>query len=326
MAARKNRPVWSGLVTIYYMNSSVDLLVAGEINPDLILSGNVDPAFSQVEKLVDSADLTIGSSSVIFACGAARLGLRVAFVGLCAADPFGRFMLAEMNSRHVDTSSVLVRSDGQTGLSVILNRGVDRAILTYPGLVAALTAADVTDDLLRQARHLHVASYFLQTALQPGLPGLFARAQALGLSTSLDTNWDPSGAWSGFDDLLPRVDVFLPNENEAFALSGTNDLELSLDHLCEFCKVVAIKMGAGGAVACRAGEKAKAPALKVDLIDTVGAGDSFDAGFLYGFINGWRLQKSLQLAVACGSLSTRKPGGTAAQPALDEAMQYVSPA
>jgi sugar/nucleoside kinase (ribokinase family) len=308
------------------MNPPFDLLVAGEINPDLILSGNVDPAFGQVEKLVESAVLTVGSSSAIFACGAARLGLRVAFVGVCGADPFGRFMLAEMNSRRVDTSSVLVRTEGQTGLSVILNRGTDRAILTHPGLVSALTAADVVDDLLRQARHLHVASYFLQTALQPGLPGLFARAHNLGLSTSLDTNWDPSGAWHGFNELLPLVDVFLPNENEAFALSGTNDLELSLQYLGESCKVVAIKRGADGAIARGGGENAQTAALKVNLVDTVGAGDSFDAGFLVGFLNGWRLQKSLQLAVACGSLSTRLPGGTAAQPSLEEAMQYVSPA
>ncbi len=308
------------------MNPPFDLLVAGEINPDLILSGNVDPAFGQVEKLVESAVLTVGSSSAIFACGAARLGLRVAFVGVCGADPFGRFMLAEMNSRRVDTSSVLIRPEGQTGLSVVLNRGTDRAILTHLGLVAALTAADVADNLLRQARHLHVASYFLQTALQPGLPGLFTRAHTLGLSTSLDTNWDPSGAWHDFNELLPLVDVFLPNENEAFALSGTNDLELLLQYLGESCKVVAIKRGADGAIARSSGETAQAPALKVNVVDTVGAGDSFDAGFLVGFLNGWRLQKSLQLAVACGSLSTRLPGGTAAQPSLEEAMQYVSPA
>src|SRR5512139_3712744 len=94
-----------------------DILIAGEINPDLILSGDVMPAFNQTEKLVDSATLTIGSSSAIFACGAARLGLRVAFIGVCGDDIFGRFMLAEMQKRGVDVSNVIVRADGQTGLS-----------------------------------------------------------------------------------------------------------------------------------------------------------------------------------------------------------------
>jgi sugar/nucleoside kinase (ribokinase family) len=300
-----------------------DILVAGEINPDLILSGNVEPAFGQVEKQVDSAVLTVGSSSAIFACGAARLGLRVVFVGVCGEDTFGRFMLAEMNFRGVNTSNVLVRPGGQTGLSVILNRGADRAILTYPGLIATLAAADVTNGLLRQASHLHVASYFLQTALQPDLPDLFARAHALGLSTSLDTNWDPSGKWHGFDELLRWVDVFLPNENEAFTLAGTANREITIQKLSKSCQVVAIKLGADGAIACRGEATAHAPAYKIDVVDTVGAGDTFDAGFLYGYLNNWELEKSLRLAVACGSLSTRRAGGTAAQPTLEEAMQYV---
>src|SRR5512137_1500036 len=141
------------------MEPPFDILVAGEINPDLILSGDVIPEFGQVEKLVDSATLAIGSSSAIFACGAARLGLKVAFIGVCGEDVFGRFMLDEMKKREVDTSNVIVRPDGRTGLSVILNRLFDRAILTFPGLIGALQASDIPDALLRQARHLHVASY-----------------------------------------------------------------------------------------------------------------------------------------------------------------------
>jgi sugar/nucleoside kinase (ribokinase family) len=310
-----------------------DILVAGEINPDLILSGNAIPEFGQVEKLVDSATLTIGSSSAIFACGVARLGLKVAFVSVCGDDIFGRYMLDEMSRRGVDVSNVFIVPGGQTGLSVILNRPFtsgsissaqgDRAILTHSGLIAALKSDNVTDRMLSQSRHLHVASYFLQTALQPGLPGLFDRAHALGLSSSLDTNWDPSGEWRGFAALLQKVDVFLPNENEAFALAGINNVESASRRLSESCKVVVIKLGADGAIARSAGETVRIPTLKVEVVDTVGAGDTFDAGFLYGFLNGWGLERSLHMAVACGSLSTRHAGGTSAQPTLDEAMKYV---
>ena len=156
-----------------------DILVVGEINPDLILSGDVEPVFNQVEKLVDSAVMTIGSSSAIFACGAARLGLKVAFLGVCGEDVFGNFMLDEMSKRNVNIENVIIIPGGSTGMGVILTRGADRAIFTYPGLIPTLKASDVSDDCLRQARHLHVASYFLQTALQPGLPDLFTRAHAL---------------------------------------------------------------------------------------------------------------------------------------------------
>lgn len=302
-----------------------DILVAGEINPDLILSGNVVPEFGQVEQLVDSADLTIGSSSAIFACGAARLGLKVTFVGLCGEDIFGRFMLDELSQRGVDVSGVIVDPTVRTGLSVILNRGIqgDRAILTHLGAINRMQAEQVTDSLLQKAHHLHVASYFLQTSLQPGLPDLFQRARALGLTTSLDTNWDPSGAWFGMDEVLGGADVFLPNAHEAMAVSGASDLENALQTLSRKIQVVAIKCGGEGAWACRGDETVRVPALPVQVVDTVGAGDSFDAGFLYGWLNGWSLDRSLALAAACGSLSTRRAGGTAAQPALEEAMRYL---
>jgi sugar/nucleoside kinase (ribokinase family) len=306
-----------------------DILVAGEINPDLILSGNVTPAFGQVEQLVDSADLVVGSSSAIFACGAARLGLKVAFVGICGADIFGRFMLDEMSQRGVDVSGVTVDPALPTGLSVILNRpggdGVpgDRAILTALGAIDRLRAEQVPRAILQKTRHLHVASYFLQTAIQPGLPELFRSAHALGLTTSLDTNWDPSGAWCGFDELLGQVDVFLPNQNEALAISGASTLEDALQILSRKCRVVAVKCGQEGGLTRQGESSACSAALPVQVVDTVGAGDSFDAGFLYGWLQGWSLEKTLALAVSCGSLSTRSAGGTSAQPNLEEAMQYV---
>jgi sugar/nucleoside kinase (ribokinase family) len=301
-----------------------DVLVAGEINPDLILTGDVRPEFGQVEKLVDSATLTIGSSSAIFACGAARLGLKVGFIGVCGEDVFGRFMLDEMSKREVDIGNVIRRPDGFTGLSLILNQSSDRAILTHPGLMPELRASDVSDALLRDARHLHVASYFLQTNLQPELPELFQRAHSFGLSTSLDTNYDPSEQWLGFDELLSVTDVFLPNQTEALSITKSSDVETAAKVLGRKAKVVTIKLGANGALACQKDSIARSSSIPVDVVDTVGAGDSFDAGFLYGYLNGWTNEKSLRLACVCGALSTQQAGGTNGQPTLTEAMQYVS--
>ncbi|GAB4490930.1 MAG: ADP-dependent ribose-1-phosphate kinase [Anaerolineales bacterium] len=300
-----------------------DLLLPGEINPDLILSGDVEPQFGQVEKRVDSAHLTVGSSSVITACGAARLGLKVAFIGVCGDDLFGRFMLDEMERRGVDTSAVLVDPHQPTGLTVILNKGHDRAMLTFPGAIAALRADQVSDDLLRRARHLHVASYFLQDALRPGLPDLFRRARALGLTTSLDTNWDPAGRWEGVLDLLPLVDVFLPNAAEACALSGETDVTRAARRLADLAGRVAVKLGAEGALGVRGEQTVRVSSIPVDVVDTVGAGDTFDASFLYGFLHGWPLEQSLRLAAVCGALSTQSAGGIAAQPTLDEAIAVM---
>jgi len=305
------------------MNREYDVLVAGEINPDLILSGDVEPAFGQVEKVVDSAVLTVGSSSVIFACGAARLGLRVAFIGKCGDDLFGRFMLEEMRKRAVDTSPVIVDPLLSTGLTVILNKGDDRAMLTFPGAIGALRADEIPNDLLRRARHLHVASYFLQDALRPGLPDLFRRARALGLTTSLDTNYDPTERWEGLDQLLPLTDVFLPNATEACALTGVPDVEEAAARLARIMRVVAVKLGAEGALGVQGEQIVRVPSLPVAVVDTVGAGDNFDAGFLYGYLHGWPLEKSLRLGTVCGALSTRAAGGVAGQPTLDEVLTYL---
>jgi len=300
-----------------------DILVAGEINPDLILTGDVTPKFDQVEKLVDDAKLSIGSSSAIFACGAARLGLKVAFIGLCGEDVFGRFMLDEMHKRDVDVSNVIVRPDGQTGLSVILNQSSDRAILTYPGLIPELQASDISDVLLCQARHLHVASYFLQTNLQPHLPNLFRRARSLGLSTSLDTNYDPTEKWLGLDELLSVTNVFLPNQKEAVSLSAESNVELAASKLGSRVEALPIKLGADGALGIHEGATVRVASIPVKVIDTVGAGDSFDAGFIYGYLNRWSFEKSLQFAAVCGALSTQAAGGTDGQPTLHEVLSFL---
>lgn len=306
------------------MKKPFDILVAGEINPDLILTGDVAPEFGQVEKLVDSSTLAIGSSSAIFACGAARLGLKVAFIGLCGNDVFGRFMLDEMQKRNVDVSNVIIHPNGQTGLSVILNQDADRAILTHLGLIADLQTSDISDSLLRQSRHLHVASYFLQAKLQPDLPALFQRVHSLGLTTSLDTNYDPSEKWVGFNELLSVTDIFLPNKTEALSITKSNDVESASRQLARKSELVAIKLGADGALACSQDIVVHSSSISVNVVDTVGAGDTFDSGFLYGYLNNWPLEKALRLACVCGAMSTQEAGGTESQPTLDEAMKYIS--
>lgn len=310
------------------MNSAkknYDVLVVGEINPDLILTDPaLDPKFGQQEILVDDVTLTIGSSSAIYACGAARLGLKVAIIGVVGDDEFGRIMQNFLQGRQVNTDNVIVSESIKTGLSVILNRKEDRAILTYLGAIAALTADMVTDELLAQCRHLHVASYFLQDALRPGLPQLFKRAKNLGLTISLDTNWDPNENWTGLDEVLPLVDIFLPNKKELLSLTKKSSVDDGLTYLSEKVLLVVVKLGEDGATAYQRGVKIQAEPVKIDQIaDTVGAGDSFNAGFTYGFLSDWALNKSLGFAVACGSLSLRKHGGTEAQPTLQEALQVL---
>ncbi|MFC1975473.1 carbohydrate kinase family protein [Chloroflexota bacterium] len=304
----------------------IDVLVVGELNVDLILTGDVTPGFGQAEKLVDDANLTIGSSGAIFACGAARLGLRVAYSGVVGDDIFGRFMINNLRARAVDTSGIQADPSLKTGLSVILSHPKDRAILTHLGTIDALQAEQVDRMLLRRARHIHVTSYFLQRALQPGLPALLTEARSLGCTVSMDTNWDPAERWAdGLDEALAQVDVFLPNEQEALAIARRSNIADALAVLAQDIPTVVVKLGAEGAM-CQQGEACLQDAgFPVDVMDTTGAGDSFDAGFLYGYLQQWPLADSLALACACGSLSTRAAGGTTAQATLEEAQICPNP-
>lgn len=306
------------------VEKNIDILVIGEINADLILTGDVTPAFGQAEKLIENATLTTGSSGAIFAGGAARLGLQVAYSGVVGDDVFGRFMLDKLREREIDISGVQVDPSLKTGLSVILSHTHDRAILTHLGSIAAQQAERVDRSLLRRARHVHITHYFLQTKLHSGLPALLAEARNLGCTVSLDTNWDPDEHWdAGLKHALAHVDVFLPNEHEAMAISRQPNLADALTSLAQNIPVVAIKMGAAGAI-CQQGETVtQDPGFKIKVVDTTGAGDSFNAGFLYGYLRQWPPADSLALACACGALSTQAPGGTDAQPTLAEASALV---
>jgi ribokinase len=293
----------------------MDLLVVGDANPDLVLrGGDIVPSFGQREQLVDHAELVLGGSGAIFAAGAARLGLSVAMVACVGDDALGRITLDALRAAGVDVSAVVTDPDLATGVSVALARVDDRAVLTAAGALARLTAEDVPDELLTRARHVHVAAPFLQAGLAPGLRSLAGRARA----SSLDTGWDPREDW---DVPLDAFDVLLPNAEEALRLAGRTDGDVqaaALD-LAARGPLVVVKLGADGALAADGTELTRVPAPRVDAVDSTGAGDSFDAGFLAAQLLGEDLEGALALACACGALSTRRAGGTAAQPTLAEA-------
>ena len=306
----------------------LDLLVLGDCNPDLVLADpELVPEFGQAERLVERAELTIGGSGAIMACGAARLGLGTALAAASGDDLFGRFMVEALAQRGVQTAGVIVDPELRTGLTVILARPDDRAILTFPGAIAELQCSMVDGALLARARHVHVSAFFLQRALVQGLKEVLASVKARGGTTSLDPNWDPSGEWDGgLIELLPFVDVLLPNAAEVCAIAGVGEPVQAARQLAEAGPLVVVKMGAQGAVAVAGnGEVVRARAFDAgDIVDAVGAGDSFDAGFLAGRLGGRDIPESLALACACGALSTRADGGTGAQPTRAEADALVN--
>jgi sugar/nucleoside kinase (ribokinase family) len=301
-----------------------DLLVLGDANPDLVLTGAVEPAFGQAERLVDGARLTVGGSGAIVAAGGARLGLRVGFCGVVGDDHFGRFLHDELERRGVDVGGLVVDETRPTGVTVVLARADDRAILTHAGTIPDLRIELIDPARLERARHVHVSSYFLQERLAAELPALFDRVRAHGATTSVDPNWDPAERWDGgLRDLLGHVDVLLPNATEATHIADVPVLDDAVLWLAERAGVVVAKAGADGAVAAHGERLVRAGAPTVDALDTTGAGDAFDAGYLASMLAGDPLERSLEIANACGALSTRAVGGVDAQPTMGEVIGFL---
>jgi sugar/nucleoside kinase (ribokinase family) len=291
-----------------------DLVVIGDCNPDVLVHGDdVEPAFGQQEKLVEQMALVVGGSASITAVVAARLGLRVALVAAIGDDAAGTFMLGELTAAGVDTAAMPVRPGQPTGMTVALSRGDDRAILTAEGVIGTLTRADVPAELLTSARHVHVSSYFLlERSLGPGLPALLAAARAAGATTSLDTNWDPAGTWGAdfFPDVLAEADLLLPNEAEALKMAGTTDLTAAIASLTKAGSAIAVKLGARGARYADGERRYLATPVPLPPVDTTGAGDCFNAGFIAGLLTGLQPPEALALGCAAGGASTQGTGGT----------------
>ena len=320
------------------MQRKFDVLVVGEINPDIIVTAKDPvPVFGQAEKYVDGIQLAVGGSSAIFACGASRLGLKVAMVGVVGDDFFGHYMLGALEDHGVDVSACIVAKNQATGIGLVLSGPKDRAILTAKGTIGALTVSQVPDSMLSNSRHLHVGSYYLLEAAQPQLPDLFRKAIGMGLTTSFDCNWDPLELWDDrIDALLQQTDIFFPNAAEAEHLTRESDhLEAARQLLYRgglgprgvdaVSITVALKQGPFGALGLTRQEALHVAAMAVDPVDTTGAGDSFDAGFLYGWLQGLTLSRCLEIASICGSQSTLGKGGTGSQPTVDELLSFPAP-
>jgi len=294
------------------------------------MGSDVVPEFGQVEKYVGTIRLTVGGSSAISACGLARLGLRVAHGGVVGDDILGRAVLEALRDRGVDASTVSIDPVIPTGATVHLGTGEDRAMLTATGTIDRLRAEDVPREILPHIRHLHAGSTGIQPKLRPGLPALFDEARAAGVTSSFDTNWDPDRRWEGIDPMLAATDIFLPNEREAALISGVMDPWEAARALVARADAagrdpeadpltVVVKLGADGALAVRGDEGLRVSADTVQVVDSTGAGDGFNAGFIYGFLDGRPLGECLALGVACGSLSVRAIGGVDGQASLEEA-------
>jgi len=301
------------------------ILVIGELNVDLIVSGLPTLPVLGRELLCEDFQMALGSSSAICASWLAALGAAVDFWGEVGCDLYGEFVVNELERRGIGTSGVIRDPAIRTGVTVSLTYPQDRAMFTYLGSIAALRLDDLDLSLLARYDHLHSASIFLQRGLRPGLPTLYRTAKEAGLTTSLDSGWDPEERW-GRDifDVLPCVDFFVPNEIEALHVTGASTVEEAAAELSRYAGAVAVKLGRKGALAQAGGQVWKAPGFEVEVVDTTGAGDAFNAGFLYAHVvEGRLIPDALRFANACGAIAITTVGGATALASAAEVDAFI---
>jgi sugar/nucleoside kinase (ribokinase family) len=296
-----------------------DVVVIGELNVDIILNDLGSLPVIGKEIMAGSMSVTLGSSSAIFASNLSSLGPRVAFIGKVGRDNFASVVLDSLGGKNVDTRHIIKSESLSTGATIVLNFGQDRANVTYPGAMNDLRIGDIDFEFLSLARHMHFANCFMQPGIRGDLVDLFRRAKELGLTTSFDPQWDPEEKWDlPLQELLPWVDVFLPNMAEFINLTGGAGVEEGLGRLEHFAHNIIIKNGSEGAMAWNGKKLILQPAFRNDqVVDCIGAGDSFDAGFIRDYINGLPLQKCLETGALAGAVNTTMAGGTGAFENMD---------
>jgi sugar/nucleoside kinase (ribokinase family) len=290
----------------------LDVIVAGEANVDLMMLGVPRVEFDK-ELLAQDMSLVLGGSSSIAAFNLARLGARVGFVGFLGRDTFGDFVEERLRWAGVDVSQVRRVRQPKTGITIWHEYKGRRAGVTYQGCIAKLRGSDIRSSYLRRAKHLHIGAYFFQENLHHGAAAAFRRAHKLGLTTSLDCNYDPKETWdSGIFKVLRETDIFLPNETEALRLTGCRTVAEAASVLTNSARIVAIKRGARGALVKSPEATFSVKALKCKVVDTTGAGDSFNAGFLAEFVKGKSIEECARSAVRAGARAVSAVGGTTA--------------
>ncbi|HEY2471605.1 MAG TPA: carbohydrate kinase family protein [Terracidiphilus sp.] len=290
-----------------------DVTLVGDTNLDLLLYGLPEELPSERELLANDLAIRVGGSGAITAHNLSALGDRVGFITTASGDEFGTLCLAELRQAGVDLSRCVPVSNVRTGVTVHLQHQELRHMFTYAGATFQLALDHLDMDYLADARHFHMSSYYLQRALTPHIPELFAKLKSSGLSISLDPNDDPAQTWDrGILDSLDIVDVLMPNEREACLIAGEADPERAIGMLRDRVPLLVIKRGPRGASAYTKHDEWHVAGQTTKMVDAVGAGDSFNAGFLHGWIKGWHIERALAFGNCAGALSTKKSGGTAA--------------
>lgn len=292
-----------------------DVIAIGELNVDLILNKiDGEPEIGK-EKFAGDMIMTLGSSTAIFAANISSLGSRTGFIGMIGKDSFGELVKNSLEEKGVDTSLLIETDKSATGATIVLNYQEDRANVTYQGTMDMMSLEDIDKAVFENTKHIHLSSIFLQSGIKKDLTEILSYAREKGVTTSLDTQWDPLEKWDfDYENILPLVSVFMPNEKELQFLTDSTTLEEAMEKIRPYINICIVKRGNKGSFMLSGnGENYSLEAfLNKDVVDAIGAGDSFNAGFIHYFVQGLSPQECQCFGNLTGAINTTAAGGTRA--------------
>jgi len=286
------------------------ILAIGDLNIDIIVSGMSE--FPELGREIHCGDVrtVMGGSASIFVCRLGQLGVEVDILGVVGKDDNGRMVLNTLRSNNVGIDKVIIRDDIRTGVTISLTYPNDKALITFMGSIGALEPSDVLPEFFRDYDHVHISSIYFQPKLLGSIAEIFEEAKSQGLTTSLDTQDDPSRRYEKIWEILEHTDIFLPNDREARGIAKTTSLDDALEKIGSKVETLVIKCGSRGAVGKMGDKIVRAKPITINPVDTTGAGDSFDAGFIYYFLcKEMSFEDSVRFANAMGALSCLYVGG-----------------
>lgn len=292
-----------------------DIIALGELNVDLILNQIEGEPEIGKEKFAKQMILTLGSSTAIFAANAAALGAKVAFCGMIGNDSFGDLVETSLQKKGVDTCYLIRQDKYATGATICMSYDEDRANLTYQGAMDYMSLDDIDPEVFKTTKHIHISSIYMQSGVKRDLKKILELCQANGVTTSLDSQWDPVEKWDlDWKTILPMVTVFMPNETELKFLTRCNTLEEAIEAIRPYTNAAVIKCGSKGSILIRKGQpdRKQAALLNKNVVDCIGAGDSFNSGFITRLAAGDPLDRCQEYGNMTGAVNTTAAGGTTA--------------
>ena len=296
------------------MTDSEEVLCAGIVVADHVCTPISHLPGAGELVMADRLILTIGGCAANAAVDLVKMGVRAAVVGRVGGDALGRVVADMLREHGVDVSSLNVSSQADTSQTLIVNVvGEDRRFIHTFGANAEFRAADIPPERVARCRVLYVGGYLLMPELRgEELAPVFAAARKAGAKTVLDVGVPcPADYLPRLEPLLPHVDVFTPNEDEAEQITGESDPVKQAEVFRRLgARAVAITMGGDGAVLVTEGVRLRADVYPVEFVDGSGGGDAFDAGYIYGLLHGLDAEGCLRIASALGASCVRAIGTT----------------